>query len=424
MSSSTISEKGTDVDPIDEVVVIGTGFVGLPLALVLAEQGKQVYGVDIDENLVEAINDASLKLESGEFHSRLESETVQANLEASTEPTTGDAFVISVPTPLQEPSKSPNLSYVEAAVESILPYIEGGELINIESTIPPLTCEQHIVPILEDAGLEPGTDVQLAHSPERILPGNVFEEIVMNDRVIGGIDVESAHRAAKIYEPFLQGDIYFTDLVSAELCKLMENTFRDVNVALANEFALIGQDMDVDMNHVIGLANNHPRVDILNPGIGVGGHCLPVDPWFLNEVDPEHTNLITTARRINDKMPDVTAKQIRRAVASYENPRILALGATYKPNTYDQRNSPAQAIVDSLLLDGYDIAHYDRHVDGMAYDSLRALLDEVEPDVVIQLVPHDRASTEIEEIRSWLDGTEIELIRFGGAASTTNPLSE
>lgn len=408
-----MSSDDTELAPVDEVVVIGTGFIGLPLALVLAEQGTQVYGVDIDKNLVEAINDASLRINDGKFKSRLESDAVQANLEASTEPRDGDAFVISVPTPLEEPSKSPDLSYVKAAIESIIPHLDGGELINIESTIPPLTCEEDIVPLLEDAGFEPGVDIQLAHSPERILPGNVFEEIVSNDRVVGGIDETSVKRAAKIYEPFLEGDIYFTDLVSAELCKLMENTFRDVNVALANEFALIGEEMDVNMHHVIDIANNHPRVDILKPGIGVGGHCLPVDPWFLNEVDPEHTNLITTARRINDKMPSVTAKKIRRAVAQYDNPNIIALGAAYKPNTDDQRNSPAQDIVESLLLDGYDIQHYDRHIDGIEYNDLRSLLNDERPDVLLQLVPHDDTINEINEIREWIDDCGIELLQFG-----------
>lgn len=418
-----MSNEDTESAPVDEVVVIGTGFIGLPLALVLAEQGTQVYGVDIDENLVEAINDASLRLNDGEFQSRLESDAVQANLEASTEPRGGEAFVISVPTPLKEPSKSPDLSYVEAAIESVIPHLEGGELINIESTIPPLTCEDHIVPLLEDAGFEPGVDVQLAHSPERILPGNVFEEIVSNDRVIGGIDEASARRAARIYEPFLEGDIYFTDLVSAELCKLMENTFRDVNVALANEFALIGEEMDVNMHHVIDIANNHPRVDILKPGIGVGGHCLPVDPWFLNEVDPEHTNLITTARRINDKMPSVTAKKIRRAVAQYEHPKIVALGAAYKPNTDDQRNSPAQDIVESLSLDGYDIHHYDRHIDGMEYDDLPSLLDDERPDVLLQLVPHDETVSKINEIRESLDDRGIELLQFGESRTPSLSIS-
>jgi UDP-N-acetyl-D-mannosaminuronic acid dehydrogenase len=177
------------------------------------------------------------------------------------------------------------------------------------------------------------------------------------------------------------------------------------------------------MHHVIDIANNHPRVDILKPGIGVGGHCLPVDPWFLNEVDPEHTNLITTARRINDKMPSVTAKKIRRAVAQYEHPKIVALGAAYKPNTDDQRNSPAQDIVESLSLDGYDIHHYDRHIDGMEYDDLPSLLDDKRPDVLLQLVPHDETVSEINEIRESLDDRGIELLQFGESRTPSLSIS-
>lgn len=401
------------VRAVEKVVVVGTGFVGLPLAIMLAARGKTVVGVDIDQNVVDAINDGTLNVDEDELQTRLNEEAVRENLVAQTEPSSADAFVISVPTPLTEPEKSPDLAHVEAAVDSILPHFEEGDLINVESTIPPLTCQEVIAPKLEAAGYTPGEDVQLAHSPERILPGNVFEEIVTNDRIIGGIDHDSAERAARLYKPFLEADIYYTDLVSAELCKLMENTYRDVNVALANEFALIGEEMDVDVADVINLANKHPRVDLLRPGIGVGGHCLPVDPWFLNEVDPEHTNLITTARRINDMMPGITAKKIRRAVADYADPKTVVLGAAYKPNTYDQRNSPANEIVEDLRLDGYDIAHYDAFVDGMGYDDLQTLLEDEEPDVVVQLVSHDDTVEELEDLDDWLAEHEIELLQFG-----------
>lgn len=407
-----ISNNSEELASVDEVVVIGTGFIGLPLAILLAAHETRVYGVDIDENLVEAINDASLNLED-ELEELLADETVQENLVAQTEPTDGDAFVISVPTPLSEPDLSPNLASLEAAIESILPHLESGDLINIESTIPPLTCEKTVSPMLSDAGFEPGEDIQLAHAPERILPGDVFDEIIHNDRIIGGVDRRSARRAELIYEPFLEGDVYHTSLLSAELCKLMENTFRDVNVALANEFALIGESLGIEIDEVIDLANNHPRVDILDPGIGVGGHCLPVDPWFLNEVDPEHSNLITTARRINDMMPDVAAKKIRRELAVYDDPDILALGAAYKPNTYDSRNSPAIEIVDDLRLDGYDIDHYDRNVDGMGYENLESLLESERFDVLLQLVPHDETVAEIEAARTQLDQRDIRVLQFG-----------
>ncbi|MDB9252926.1 nucleotide sugar dehydrogenase [Halorubrum ezzemoulense] len=406
--------ESTDIAPVDKIVVMGTGSIGLPLALLLAKHEKRVIGVDIDENLVDAINDASLNLNEDELQRLLEDETTKAHLEAQTEPTVADAFVISVPTPLGNPQKSPNLAHLEAAIDAIIPYLERGNLINIESTIPPLTCEEVIAPRLREAGLNPGKDIQLAHSPERILPGNVFEEIRHNDRIIGGIDDDSRRRAAKLYKPFLEGEVYYTDLTSAELSKLMENTFRDINVAIANEFALVGDELGVNAQEVIDLANKHPRVDILDPGIGVGGHCLPVDPWFLNEADPEHTNLITTARRINDKMPEVATRKIRRILSEYTDPEILALGFAYKPNTYDTRNSPSLEIIEELQLDGYDITAYDRYVDGSDYEDLRELLFATDPDVVLQLVAHDTTVTQLEECSDIRDERDITMIQFTG----------
>ncbi len=400
----------------DKVVVVGTGFIGLPLALQLAANEIEVVGVDIDENLTRAINDGTLNLDEDDLNEYLQDDTVQEHLIAQTTPEEGDAFVISVPTPLTDPEKSPDLSHVEAAIDSIVPHLTDGDLVNVESTIPPRTSQTVIAEQLRDAGFEPGEDVHLAHSPERILPGNVFEEIVHNDRIIGGATPACAEAAGALYEPFLEGEVFTTDLLSAELCKLMENTYRDINVAIANEFALIGRELGINAKAVIDLANNHPRVDILDPGIGVGGHCLPVDPWFLDEVDPEHTNLITTARRINDMMPDLAARRIRRAVADYAEPKLLALGASYKPNTDDQRNSPAEQIVDDLRLDGYSVAHYDRFVRGRGYDDLRTLVDAEAPDVIVQLVAHDETVDEIGDARQWLSDRGVEVLQFGGDA--------
>jgi UDP-N-acetyl-D-mannosaminuronic acid dehydrogenase len=413
LNSDLATAAGSQPAAIDEVVVIGTGFVGLPLALVLADHGTQVVGVDIDENLVDEINDQTLHLDERQLQTLVESDRVNDHLEASTTPTSGDAFVISVPTPLSERTKTPDLTYVTDAIESILPYLEVGDLINIESTIPPLTCEQTVVPLLEDAGFDVGADIQLAHSPERILPGNVFEEIIHNDRIIGGATEASRRRAAKLYEPFLNGEIYYTDLLSAELCKLMENTFRDVNIGLANEFALVGEQFDVNMNDVIELANHHPRVDILTPGIGVGGHCLPVDPWFLNDVSPERTTLITDARRINEHMPRLAARKVRRAVADLTDPHILALGLTYKPDTNDMRNSAAVAIADDLSADGYHIARYDRYTEEQSYADLPALVEREDPDVVLQLVPHSDTVAELDELRPVLREDGIRILQFG-----------
>ena len=410
MSSDAVGGDDVRAGKIEKINVIGTGFIGLPLALQLAYAGKTVVGVDIDENLVKAINDRSLHLDEDDLQRLLDSDKVNKNLIAKTTPETGDAFVISVPTPLTLPQKSPDLSAVEAAVDSIIPNLSDGNVINVESTIPPLTCEEHIAPKLEEAGFEPGVDVHLAHSPERILPGNVFEEIVHNDRVIGGITPESAHMAEQIYQPFLKGAVHYTDLISAELCKLMENTYRDVNISLANEFALIGDGLDKDMTEVIDLANEHPRVDILRPGIGVGGHCIPIDPWFLNEVDPEHTNLITTARRINDMMPQTVCRKIRHALSEYTDPHLLVLGAAYKPDTHDARESPAKEIVAELRRDGYSIDHYDRYIKGMEYDDLLTLVEDVGPDVVMQLVDHTETTQDLRELEDKLETAGVEVL--------------
>lgn len=409
---------------IEKVVVVGTGFVGLPLALLLAKNEVEVIGVDIDENLTQAINDASLNLDEEELQALLEDETVQDHLVAQTVPEEGDAYVISVPTPLTEPEKSPDLSRIEAAIESVIPYFSEGDVLNIESTIPPRTSDTLVTNKIEEAGFVPGDDVYVAHSPERILPGDVFEEIVHNDRVIGGATPACAEAAAAIYKPFLEGELHTTDLITAELCKLMENTFRDINVAIANEFALIGDELDIKIKNVIELANKHPRVDILTPGIGVGGHCLPVDPWFLDEVDPEHTNLITTARRVNELMPTRAAMMIRRLVADYSEPDILALGMAYKPNTHDQRNSPAKDVVEDLQLDGYSINQYDRHVPGESYDNLHDLVQREAPDVIVQLVPHNETVAELDELRGWLADKGILAARFDGAEIKRLTLSE
>jgi len=244
-------------------------------------------------------------------------------------------------------------------VRSILPRLAPGNLVIVESTIPPLTCREVVGPMIEARGFRVGRDVFLAHCPERILPGDILREIVHNDRIIGGVTPESARRARDMYTSFVQGELLETDDVTAELCKLMENTYRDVNVALANEFAAVGETLGVDVLEAISLANRHPRVDILKPGIGTGGHCIPVDPWFIRQVDPENARLIEAARRVNGEMPARIASKIRRAVADLVAPRLAVVGVTYKPNSADCRESPAIETIDLLRADGYDLGVYD-----------------------------------------------------------------
>lgn len=385
----------------NKIVVIGTGYVGLPLAIMLAYSGYEVIGVDIEENIISAINKDVLHLAEEDIKRIFQEPQVKKNLRAQKTPCEADVFIISVPTPLDEKKRIADLAQVIAAVESILPYLRRGNLVVIESTVPPLTCKEIIAPLIEKTGLKIGEDIFLCHCPERILPGNVFEEIVHNDRVIGGLDDEASQMAKGVYASFVKGNLYLTDDVTAELVKLMENTYRDVNIALANEFAAVAEGLEVDIMQAIELVNKHPRVDVLSPGIGTGGHCIPIDPWFIKQVDPVNSRLIHTARLINDDVPLKTAAKIRNALRDIKNPRIVALGVSYKPDTYDVRNSPALRIIELLRADGYQVEAYDPLAEGYQYSSAKDAAKAA--DCLVVLVEHQIIKEEFtqreEEIR-------------------------
>jgi len=368
-----------------KVVVVGTGYVGLPLAIMLARSGYIVVGVDIEENIVKAINEGILPFAEDEIRKVFLEPEVRKNLTAQRKPCEADIFIISVPTPVDERRRDADLGPVVNATESILPFIRSGNLVIVESTIPPLTCREVVTPVLERTGLKVNSDIFVCHCPERILPGDVLQEIVNNDRLIGGMDGTASDMAREVYASFVKGNLYITDDVTAELSKLMENTYRDVNIALANEFAAVAEGLGINPLEAISLANKHPRVKILKPGIGTGGHCIPVDPWFIKQVDPINSKLIHTARLINDEVPHRIAGKIRRAVAHIRSPRIVALGITYKPDTYDTRNSPAKTIIDLLRGDGYQVDQYDP----MAGDAVRPM-EEVSKgaDCLVVLVEH------------------------------------
>jgi len=369
-----------------KIVVIGTGYVGLPLAIMLARSGYEVVGVDIEENVVNAINEGVLKLAEEDIRRIFQEPQVRKNLRGQRTPCEADVFIISVPTPIDEKKRIADLTQVVKGVESILPFLRRGNLVIIESTIPPLTCRQVITPLIEKGGLKVGEDIFLCHCPERILPGDVFTEIVHNNRIIGGVDAKASQMAKEIYASFVKGGLYLTDDVTAEMAKLMENTYRDVNIALANEFAAVAEELGVNIIEAIELANKHPRVDILKPGIGTGGHCIPIDPWFIKEIDPVNSRLIQTARLINDEVPGKIAAKIRQTLRDIKNPRIVALGVTYKANTYDVRNSPAQRIIDMLRQDGYQVEAYDPLAAGYQYTSIEEVAKGA--DCLVVLVEH------------------------------------
>jgi len=386
----------------EKIVILGTGYVGFPLAVILARSGFKVVGVDIRREVVRGINSGDLPVQEKEIDTIFKELAVRENLLASEKTEDGDVFVISVPTPLEKRRKVADLSAVIAATESVAPHLRKGNLLILESTVPPLTCREVITPIVEKTtGLTVNSDVGLVHCPERILPGNVFEEIVRNDRVISSRSPTARDRAKVIYESFVKGKIFLTDDVTAELVKIMENTYRDVNIALANEFAMVAETLGVDINRAIEIANAHPRVEILRPGIGVGGHCIPVDPWFLTEIDPANTALIAAARRVNDSMPLRAASKLRAVVSDLPDPEIVIIGMAYKAETDDLRESPSLQVAEALRTDGYRVRQYDPLVAGHRYSSLVDVAKGA--DLLAILVPH---RVVIDELR--LHGTQIE----------------
>lgn len=376
-----------------DVAVIGLGFVGLPAAIMLAHGGKRVVGVDIDETLLGKLHAGVCPINedgvAGVFHDP----TTRRNFTAQRSVPVADAYIIAVPTPLHMRKKVAYLEALEAATASIVPSLRRGALVIIESTIPPLCCDETIKPILEKSGLRVGGELLLAHCPERLYPGNVADEIIHNDRIIGGCNSAANERAAEIYATFVKGKLLPTDMVTAEFCKLMENTYRDVNIALVNELSMVAERIGTSIEAAIELANRHPRVSLLKPGIGVGGHCIPIDPWFIAEVAPEQTELIPAARRINDHMPHVIAGRIRRAVAAVADPVIGIYGVTYKPDVDDQRESPAWEIVKLLEADGYKLEVVDPVC---RLGSKKTLLQLAEgKDALVVLVPHKPARDEL-----------------------------
>jgi UDP-N-acetyl-D-mannosaminuronic acid dehydrogenase len=338
----------------EKICVIGLGYVGLPTAAVFASRGVQVVGVDTNPATVQTINQGKVHIVEPDLEAMVNGAVSAGKLAATNEPQTADAYIIAVPTPLTDGHK-PDLSYVKAAALSIAPVLEKGALVVIESTCPVGTTEKVAnwlakqrddLSFPHQAGEK--ADVQISHSPERVLPGNVLMELVRNDRVVGGISPYCAERTAALYKIAVEGKCLLTTAATAELVKLSENAYRDVNIAFANELSLIADKMGIDVWQAIGLANHHPRVNILQPGPGVGGHCIAVDPWFIADSAPDESPLIQTARRVNDAKPGHVVKQVLAAAEASGATTIACLGLAYKANIDDMRESPAVTITAAL----------------------------------------------------------------------------
>ena len=373
-----------------KVCVVGIGYVGLPCALMLAKSGCKVVGYDVDGEKVRLLNEGHVEDELQELFSLSE---VKSNFTATTQLSKADIFIIAVPTPILHDRKVAELSALTNAVTQVAEVLQKGNLIIIESTVPPMTMRSLVIPIIEKQGFDVSKDIYLAHCPERLLPGNVVNEITFNNRIVGGYTKESAELAAKVYQCFVQGEINITDDVTAEMCKLMENTYRDVNIALANELSEVCETVGIDTNEAIELANRHPRVNLLKPGIGVGGHCLPIDPWFIHEVSPYNSTLINAARHINDGRPALVADKIRKIISQDISQKFAILGKTYKEETTDVRESPAGEVFKRLSDAGYHVVAYDSEVDKNT--SLAETVTECQ--YLFVLVRHKKMMQELKE---------------------------
>ncbi len=354
MPDKGVKDRG---DIFSKVSIVGLGYIGLPTAAMFASRGLDVIGVDVSEHAVRTINKGEIHIVEPDLDMIVQSAVTLGKLKATTTPEPADAFLISVPTPFIG-DHEPDLSFIEAAARSIAPVLEKNNLVILESTVPVgateklagwLQEERSDLSFPQDAGED--ADIQIAHCPERVLPGHVMQELVINDRIVGGMTPHCANRAMELYEIFVRGECHITDARTAELAKLTENSFRDVNIALANELSLISDDLDINVWEMIRLANKHPRVNILSPGPGVGGHCIAVDPWFIVSSSPDHAKIIKTARGINDDKPQHVIRQITEAANQFKNPVIACLRLTFKADIDDMRESPALDIVEAIASD-------------------------------------------------------------------------
>lgn len=339
--------------PVPETVcVIGLGYIGLPTAAAVARAGTRVIGVDVKQDSIDAVNAGRIPFVEAGLEEVVTAAVASGMLSAQREIPHADAFIVTVPTPFLEGHEA-DLSFIEDAARSIAPQLRGGELIILESTSPPGTTEAMADLIHElrpDLSGEADTANRLhfAHAPERVLPGRIMQELVENDRIIGGLTPEAGERTRDLYATFSTGELLLTDTRTAELAKLTENAFRDVNIAFANELSIIAERQNIDVWELIELANRHPRVNILQPGPGVGGHCIAVDPWFIVSAEREHARLIKTAREVNDSKPGMVIATVIEAASRILEPTVAALGIAFKADIDDLRESPSRDIVNTL----------------------------------------------------------------------------
>lgn len=372
-----------------KICVIGLGYIGLPTASLLATKGYDVLGVDVSESIVNTINSGKVHIVEPDLDILVKSAVNSGKLRASLQPEKSDVFIIAVPTPFKE-GFQPDLTYVEQATKQISPYIQEGNLVILESTSPTGTTDDTVAQTLKADGHNIEKDIFVAHCPERVLPGQILHELVANDRIVGGINKASTEQAADFYREFVKGEILETDAKTAEMAKLTENSFRDVNIAFANEISIICDEHNINPWELIKLANRHPRVNILQPGPGVGGHCIAVDPWFIISKSPQTSKLIRTAREVNDYKTDWIIQKVIEKASRFKKPRIACLGLAFKADVDDLRESPALKIALRLKQEGVgEIIACEPNIDNHEKIDLFSIEDAIEKaDILLLLVDH------------------------------------
>lgn len=379
------------------ICVIGLGYIGLPTSIIFANNGYVINGCDISQKIVNAVrNKAPLISEPG-LQEKLSQAVESGKLHANTKPSPSDIYIIAVPTPVNHETKQTDLSYVESATKSILSLLKKGDMVVLESTVPPGTTRDIVGGLITSRGLKLGQDIDLAHAPEKAIPGKLFYELENNDRVIGGYDIKSTERAYELYSHMTKGQLIKTDCTTAEMVKLMENTYRDVNIALANEFAMLSERLGVNVWEAIEYANHHPRVNIHQPGPGVGGHCIAVDPWFLVNTAPDIMKMVSLARNTNDGMPEFTVDKVKKVLSASKiaRPKVAVLGLAFKANVDDARESPSITICEILSREGIEYSAYDPLVKRDLVKGQTQSLEEAvrDSDMILFLVNHDRFKT-------------------------------
>lgn len=372
-----------------KLCTVGLGYIGLPTSIMFAKHDVEVVGVDVQPKVIDLLNQGLIHIEEPGLQEALNEVIEKGTFRASLTPEKADAFIIAVPTPNHDDAyKSCDLTYVLSAVESVIPYLEKGNVVIVESTIAPRTMDDYVKPLLEKHGFIIGEDIFLVHCPERVLPGQILHELIYNNRIVGGITPECTEAGAMVYSTFVKGEIIKTNAKTAEMSKLMENTFRDVNIALANELAKVSNELGINSLEVIEMANKHPRVNLHTPGPGVGGHCLAVDPYFIVAKAPETAKLINLSRQINSSMPQYVVENVNNMMEAVDGKTITILGLTYKGNVDDIRESPAMEIYEELRSQNqYEVRAYDPHVEAdWIYGELSAALKE--SDLIVVLTDH------------------------------------